>query len=389
MIAKRAPREKASSSFARLAEYVAEEIQSRPGDDAQASAPTADSILDAEHGGERVGAVRVTNCVSDEPGLRRQGNPQDPGAQPPLQDRQDLPSCGVVSAGRAADARAAARHRGQPLRRDRSGRPPATVGCPSGHHLPACSHRDQQSPPENLPQRRAPLRQAQADAGLRRAGDQTRADPRQPRRRPSQGLRSGGRRRQRRFPPLDQRARRRGSGRLPERRPWLAGAARDFGRMQPGDPPARRGPGHRRARRQADGQGVERRPGPVDESADRPMGRLRSAHRNGRADCSQTPLWRSRSHRRRALRRNTSASARRRQRRAKPRSPNCGPDTRHTPRTCAPGTANAARRCRTIRRCGARPNARPAKSWSPAAGKTSSVAASAKRSRPARSNALI
>jgi hypothetical protein len=68
MIAKRAPREKASSSFARLAEYVAE-IQSRPGDDAQASARIADSILDAENGGERIGMVRVTNCVSDEPGF--------------------------------------------------------------------------------------------------------------------------------------------------------------------------------------------------------------------------------------------------------------------------------------------------------------------------------
>jgi len=77
MIAKRVLREKASSSFARLAEYIAED-EARPKEskpmgqpqkasDPQAWARTADYILDAEHGGERVGTVRVTNCVSDEP----------------------------------------------------------------------------------------------------------------------------------------------------------------------------------------------------------------------------------------------------------------------------------------------------------------------------------
>jgi hypothetical protein len=79
MIAKRVLREKASSSFARLAEYVAEE-EARPKEarpmgqpqaasDPQAWTRTIDYILDAEHGGERVGSVRVTNCVSDEPGF--------------------------------------------------------------------------------------------------------------------------------------------------------------------------------------------------------------------------------------------------------------------------------------------------------------------------------
>ena len=60
---------------------------------------------------------------------------------------------------------------------------------------------------------------------------------------------------------------------------------------------------------------------------------------------------------------------------------------RNTPRTCASGTANAAKLCKTIRRCGARPNARPARSWPPAAGKTSNAAAPGRRSRPERSNA--
>jgi hypothetical protein len=84
VIAKRVARDKASSSFGRLAEYIAEEEarpkearpkEARPmGQPQEAGDPliwakAASSILDAENGGGRVGAMRVTNCVSEEPGF--------------------------------------------------------------------------------------------------------------------------------------------------------------------------------------------------------------------------------------------------------------------------------------------------------------------------------
>jgi hypothetical protein len=74
VIAKRVARDKASSSFARLAEYIAEEEARPQGQPQEAGDPltwakTASSILDAENDGGRVGAVRVTNCVSEEPGF--------------------------------------------------------------------------------------------------------------------------------------------------------------------------------------------------------------------------------------------------------------------------------------------------------------------------------
>ena len=74
VIAKRVARDKASSSFGRLAEYIAEEEARPQGQPQEAGDPltwakTASSILDAENDGGRVGAVRVTNCVSEEPGF--------------------------------------------------------------------------------------------------------------------------------------------------------------------------------------------------------------------------------------------------------------------------------------------------------------------------------
>lgn len=65
MIAKRIPRDKATSNAARLARYV---VAARGGIDPRSWTRTADYVLAAnEDGSEKVGGVRVTNCQTDDP----------------------------------------------------------------------------------------------------------------------------------------------------------------------------------------------------------------------------------------------------------------------------------------------------------------------------------
>lgn len=64
MIAKRIPRDKATSNFARLGRYV---VDARGQIDPATWSRTADYILDTSHDGAKVGGVRVTNCGSDDP----------------------------------------------------------------------------------------------------------------------------------------------------------------------------------------------------------------------------------------------------------------------------------------------------------------------------------
>lgn len=64
MIAKRIPRDKATSDFARLGRYV---VDARGQIDPSTWSRTADYILDTAQGGAKVGGVRVSNCGSDDP----------------------------------------------------------------------------------------------------------------------------------------------------------------------------------------------------------------------------------------------------------------------------------------------------------------------------------
>ena len=66
MIAKRVPRPKGTSDFARLSRYV---IDARGRVDPttwETWARVSDYVLDAAHAGAKVGAVRVTNCHTDD-----------------------------------------------------------------------------------------------------------------------------------------------------------------------------------------------------------------------------------------------------------------------------------------------------------------------------------
>ncbi|AWK88597.1 hypothetical protein [Azospirillum thermophilum] len=65
MIAKRVKRTKATSDFARLGRYI---LVARDETAAQLWTRTADYILDAKGGGEKLAWSRITNCQSDEPG---------------------------------------------------------------------------------------------------------------------------------------------------------------------------------------------------------------------------------------------------------------------------------------------------------------------------------
>jgi MobA/VirD2-like, nuclease domain/TraI-like middle domain/TraI-like C-terminal domain/Large polyvalent protein-associated domain 7 len=66
VIAKRVPKEKGASNFARLARYV---VDARGGLDPDTWKRTADYILDTCHDGEKVSGVRVSNCYSEDPAM--------------------------------------------------------------------------------------------------------------------------------------------------------------------------------------------------------------------------------------------------------------------------------------------------------------------------------
>lgn len=66
MIAKRIPSEKATSNVSRLVRYV---VAAQGRDDPRTWTRTADYILDAGGNGEKVGGVRITNCISDDPAM--------------------------------------------------------------------------------------------------------------------------------------------------------------------------------------------------------------------------------------------------------------------------------------------------------------------------------
>jgi hypothetical protein len=66
VIAKRVPKLKGASNFARLARYV---VDARGGADPAGWKRTAEYILDTSHGGEKVGGVRITNCHATDPAM--------------------------------------------------------------------------------------------------------------------------------------------------------------------------------------------------------------------------------------------------------------------------------------------------------------------------------
>ena len=67
MIAKRILRDtKGRSDFSRLAKYV---LTAQGRSDPATWARTADYVLDTAHEGKKVGTVRVTNCVSEDPAM--------------------------------------------------------------------------------------------------------------------------------------------------------------------------------------------------------------------------------------------------------------------------------------------------------------------------------
>lgn len=64
MIAKRIPSDKATSNAARLVRYV---VDAQGLENPRSWTRTADYILDTRHDGQKVGGVKVTNCMSDDP----------------------------------------------------------------------------------------------------------------------------------------------------------------------------------------------------------------------------------------------------------------------------------------------------------------------------------
>ncbi|MDC9654362.1 TraI/MobA(P) family conjugative relaxase [Xanthomonas perforans] len=64
MIAKRIPSDKATSNAARLVRYV---VDAQGLENPRSWTRTADYILDTGHDGHKVGGVKVTNCMSDDP----------------------------------------------------------------------------------------------------------------------------------------------------------------------------------------------------------------------------------------------------------------------------------------------------------------------------------
>ena len=171
MIAKRVMRPRASSDFARLSTYILGE-----GHAAKTSAAadrTFDYIL-ADQAGGRVGAVRITNCNADTPSLaimeilatqslnkRSRGDRTyhlvvsfEPGERPPPAQIEDIENELCAAIGLLSHQRISAIHL------DRA------------HlHLHIAINKVD---PSTLALRRALLRQAQADEGLRPAGDQAR-----------------------------------------------------------------------------------------------------------------------------------------------------------------------------------------------------------------------
>src|ERR1017187_2776549 len=76
LIAKRVRRVKGGSHFGRLARYV---VDALGGADPASWQRTADYILDTAEGGAKVGGVRISNCISEDPAAAPRGAPQGGG----------------------------------------------------------------------------------------------------------------------------------------------------------------------------------------------------------------------------------------------------------------------------------------------------------------------